>query len=625
MKSVKLITLAALLLSLAAPAAAQEEGAFTGSFQIGFRTVDVSGSPTKYKEDFNLDDGPRLFRLDIDYIPGDAMRRFADKVQIDVNNFGGDPFETMRLSVEKYGRYDFDYSRRKSDYFYEDVILPVELAGDPAVALAGDFHHFDFSRVHDRGQFKIWISERAKFTFGLDRYTRRGESTTTLDISRDEFELDKPVHESYNAYTGAFEYSWDKVTLVLEQQIRDFENDVDIFLPGRSLGEDPADATTLDFYFFSYPYEYTSNDSIVRLIANPNDKLLVKLQANRQSLELDQTSSESGAGTAFNGSPLAIDSRSVGDIERDLDLYDLDLTYRFNPRWALLVGARSYTLDQNGDVRLDDGVVNRGRWEIDTDVYEIGAQFHVSADVTVAAGVREETRDLDFEWSEDGEGHGERVETDQSGYFANVGWRPAKRCSLNLELEDSSFDNPFALASPTDRQRYKLRGSYGNDRGLTVTGSYAINEVENDLSTWKSDYDQLAVRLNYDRDRLRASLGFSNIDVDRKSDQEITTLPGFGGGAVLPITVFYDADTDIIDARVVYDMDGRWLVGADARQIDNSGSFGLEREDYRLWVEFGLGDYLLHLGYRTIDYDETGFDFDDYDADIGEFSIGYRW
>ena len=103
------------------------------------------------------------------------------------------------------------------------------------------------------------------------------------------------------------------------------------------------------------------------------------------------------------------------------------------------------------------------------------------------------------------------------------------------------------------------------------------------------------------------------------------TNPGFGGGQELPFNILYESDSDMIDARIVYDMDGKWSLGADMRQYDNSGSFGVEREDYRVWGEFALGDYLVHLGFRTIDFDETGFNFDDYDADIGEFSIGYRW
>ena len=38
-----------------------------------------------------------------------------------------------------------------------------------------------------------------------------------------------------------------------------------------------------------------------------------------------------------------------------------------------------------------------------------------------------------------------------------------------------------------------------------------------------------------------------------------------------------------------------------------------------------LEDYRLRLGWRNVDYDEDTFDFDDYDAEILELGLGYRW
>ncbi len=627
MKTAKTLAIAALplLVLLAVPAAAQDDGSFTGSFMTGYRDVSTSGSNDKYREDVDLEEGPRLFQLDLNYIPGDAMRKFADRVQINVSNFGGDPFETLSVSVVKNRKYSFDYDRRKSNYFYEDIILPVALAGNPALALAGDFHHFDVDRVQDVGRFRVWASDKAKLDFGFNRYTRRGESTTTYDISRDEFEFDKPVDESLNDYYVGLEYSFPKATLVLEQRRLEYENAFEVFLPGRSLGEDPEDATILDFYFLDQPYDLEGDDTIVRLISQPNDRLLLRVSGQLQSHELEFNVSEEGEGIAFTGAPLVIDSTGLGEVERDVDLFDFDVTYQLNDRWALLAGGRRYELDQLGDVTVE-GTRGTGDWDISTTSYEIGAQVALSPETTLAFGLREEARDLEFRWTENGEGHGDRVDTDQTGYFVDVGWRPSATCSVNLELEDSSFDNPFALTSPTDRQRYKLRGRKKLDNGFSVSGSYAINEVENSASGWTSDFDQLELRLGYMKNGFNGSLGYSNVDVERKIDQTVVTLPGFGGGQELFFPILYQADSDFIDGRFRYDGDGGWAVGADLRLYENSGSFGIERDDYRGWVEYEIGEgYLVHLGYRTIDFDEVDFDFDDYDAEILEISFGYRW
>ncbi len=612
------------LLLLAAPLRAQEDGAFEGGFQIGFRSVDVSGSQDKYDEDIDLDDGPRLFRLDIDYIPVEEMRGFADKITLDVNNFGGDPFESMSLSIEKYGRFDFNYDRRKSNYFYKDTILPIDLAGDPALARAGDFHQWDFDRVHDKADFKVWVGDNATFNFGMNRYTRRGQSTTTLDIARDEFEFDRPIGESLNDYAGSFSYSWDKVTLVLEERVRDFENSIHLFLPGRSLGEDPLDPTVLDFYFLDQPYDFTSNDHIVRLVARPNSKLLVRAQVDLQSMDLDLRVGEEGEGVNFDGQPLTIEGSGAGGVNRDMDLFDLDISYRVNSRWALTLGARQQTLDQEGDLTFNGGP-STGDFDIDTTSLDFGAQVHLSNTVTAAAGIRQETRDIDSRWEIPGEDHTTRVETDQTGFYANVGWVPVKDCRVHFELEDSSFDDPFTLTAPTDRQRYKVRGQYKMSNGFSVLGSYTMTDLENNDSGWDSSSEQLNVRLGYHHNKLQASLGFSTIDVEREIDQTAITV-GFGGGAELFFPINFAADSEFLDARLRYDASDRVAFGGDFRLYENSGSFGIERDDYRGWVEFAVAEsYLVHLGYRTIDFDETGFDFDDYDADIAEISFGYRW
>lgn len=621
----QILTMASLVALLAPPSMAQEEGAFGGAFQIGFRSIDVNGNSDRYNQDINLEDGPRLFLLEVDYIPEDSMRKFADKVTIDLNNLGGDPFETLSLAVQKFGRYDLRYDRRKSDYFYQDIILPVDQAGDPALARAGDFHHFAFDRVQDSANFKVWVNQDAIFNFGFNRYTRRGESTTTLDISRDEFEFEKPVDESLNDYLASFQYSWDKVTLVLEERYRDFDNAVEIFLPGQSLGEDPNDATILDFYFLNQPYNFTSNDHIVRLVARPNNNLLVRAQADIQSLDLDLTADETGAGISFAGQPFEIDSSGDAKVKRDMDLFDLDLTYRFNNRWALTFAARQNSLDQQGNLAFD-GEPSLGTWQTDTTSLELGGQVHLSPKVTLAAGVRQESREIESRWEIPGEDHFTNVETDQDGFFANVGWAPVKGCRVNLELEDSSFDDPFTLSAPTDRQRYKLRGQYKHDNGFSVLGAYIGNDLENSQSGWDSKSDQFNVRVGYDKNKLNASLGYSSIDVDRKIDQTVTTLPGFGGGVDLFFPIAYDADSKFFDGRIRYKPGDKLALGGDFRLYDNSGSWEVERQDYRGWVEVGVGRaYLVHFGYRVVDYDEIGFDFDDYDANIAEISFGYHW
>ena len=87
--------------------AAAEEGEIDGRFRLGYRFVDTSGNENKYREDLNLDEGARLFELRLDFEAPENLRTLVDRASLDVQTFGGDPFETLHLRVQRFGSFDF--------------------------------------------------------------------------------------------------------------------------------------------------------------------------------------------------------------------------------------------------------------------------------------------------------------------------------------------------------------------------------------------------------------------------------------------------------------------------------------------------------------------------------------
>lgn len=611
------LALAAALTAVAPGLARAQDGAgdgFSGSFLIGLRSVDVNGAERKFREDLDLDDGPRLFEFRLDLAPEGGLGGVADRVYLDAGTLGGDPYETLAFGVEKRDAYDFRYDRRVAHYFYEDVILPPELANVRA-STGGDFHHFDFERVHDRAGLDVDLTSAAKFHFGFDRFTKVGTGTTTLDLSRDEFELERVFDESLNDYYGSFEYAWDKVTLVLEERYRDYENLVEVFAPGQTQGENPGPAI-LDFYFLDQPYDLTGFRHTARVIARPTPRFDILVSASLDDAELDVEAAERAKGLAFNGVPFNTTVAGEGEIERDTEWYDVDLTYRLTDRVALVGGARRRDLDQAGALTFD--VEGTGRWDVATTGADLGLEFLISPTLSVGGGVAVENRDVDFVWTADSEVVAEREETDREGFFATLSWRPSSAFRLTAAAEDNSFDDPFTLASPTDRRRYRVTGRYKWGNGLFVSGVYQLVDYENDNSGWSADTDRLALRLGYGREGLDVSLGVATGEVNREIDQLVN--------GTVPFLIDYQADTDMIDGRVRYAVGDRWAFGGSFRVYDNKGSFALTHDDYRAFVEAGCpAGYVLRFGYRMVDYDEDEFDFDDYEADIAEVAIGYRW
>lgn len=610
---------AAALVLVAWPALAADSP-FSGNLLIGYRSVDVSKTTAKYKEDLNLDDGPRLFTLELNIAPKGAAGEILDTFELSLANLGGDPFETWRLKAAKTGTYKLQYKRLKSDYFYDDTILPPELA-NIRLSSGGDFHTFDFTRVRDDASLEITVNPRSKLIFGFDRFSKIGEGTTTLDLEREEFELDRRLHETSDAWRAGYEYSWDKVTLALEERVEDYKNDYEIFLPGATAGENTTNFAALAFYFLDQPYDYQSQQHTVRLVARPNDRFTVRAVASVQNLDLDSTASERWGGTTFDNKPFNRTATGGGAIGRDVTMFNADLTYRFNDQWAVVGRAWNRALDQDGHFRL--GTANgRSDWQIDTTGFEAGFLWEPTLRFNWTAGFRTESRDVEFGAVESATAPivKEDKSTDHDGFYTTLGWRPSEKLNFSVEYEDSSYDDSFTLVSPTDRTRIRASGDWRLGNGFALHGSLQNSDNDNNLSGFKGSVDQSDLRLSYAKEGFSVSAGWGRTKIDHQIDATIVfgTVPTF-----LPVN--YRSDADFLDGRVAWQGE-RWHLGVDLRLYENDGSFALKRDDYRGYVEFDVTErYLLRLAYRTVDYNETRANFDDYDADIAEFGIGYKF
>jgi hypothetical protein len=612
----------------AAPTSAddgQPGAMLTGQFLVGYRSVSVDGQDSKYMEDYNLQKGPRLFNLNLVFKPDQQLRGFADRVQLDVDNYGGDPFETLHLGVEKYGAYDFRYTRTKDTYFYSDIILPEELANSRSET-GGDFRTFNYEHVRDLGRLDVTVSKAAKLHFNFDRFTRLGTSTLPEDFARDGYVFTKPVDESQNRYGVGLDYTWRKVTLALDENVRDYQNVVDLFLPGASRGADPSNTDMVDDYFLNQPYDYKSYDHTARLVAHPNKRWIIEASALLQRLDLNVSADQRQEGTDFNGQPLLpAEVSGAGSISRDSDILDLSTTYMFNDRVGVLAAAWHKKLKQDGDLLFGDAV-NEGRWNLETNGGRTGVELDFASQVTVTAGIQYEHRKVNAAYTEtsaDLESH-PTVTTRDTGFFGTVGWVPRRGVHLTAELEDASYTDPYTLKSPTDRQRVRVRGQYKLESGLYLSGSFLYNKFKNDDSGWDAHYNEGNLRLGYQKGAVTAAAGYGRIDISRNVSQEVDVVDTTNLLFLVPIA--YDAKTDLWDGELRWAVDKEWAVGGDLRYYSNSGSWPLAHDDLRGYVEYTFtGGYVVHAGYRYVKYDEKQYNFDDYSANIGEFSVGYRW
>jgi hypothetical protein len=588
---------------------------WTGSASLGLRSVELGGVESKYREDVNLDEGARLFDVHIEYAPlADEAR--IDRLDLDVNGLGGDPFASLHLGARKFGAYHLRVDHRRSEYFYDDTILPAAFASSSG-STGGDFHRFDFARSRSTAALDVDLTPATRVSVGFERQRREGESTTTLTLERDEFELAKPLDETADTVNVGVRHAWNRVTLIFDEQARNFDNASEPFLPNASTGRNAVDAAELEFYVFDQPYDYRSRSHSARVLAEPTDRLDVAAGWRLEDLQLDLAGNEHATGTTFGGASLSTSRSGAGDIGRDVEIVDLDLGFAVTERARLIGGARRSRLEQDGRLAIGAGS-SASAWEIATDGFEIGAEVALDA-LTVAAGWSREARRSRYGWTHDARLAGEDLDTDRAGHFARLALRLAGGLELNANVEDDSIDDPFTLASPTASRRYKVGARRRFSYGLELTGTYQRTDVDNDRSKWLADTEQTQLRLSYQRLGLDVAAGYTRIDLARRVEQSVTA-----GTRVTVFAIDYAAESTFADAAARFQLSDRLTIGAELRDYDNRGSFALRRDEWRsfLGVRVG-GDYSMQIAYRNLDYVEDTYDT--YDAQILEMTFGMSW
>ena len=603
-----------------------------GAFDVGFRYRDTSGNEDKYFEHLNYRSGPRLFNLDLELSMPESD--VLDLVSVYGSGLGGDPYQVSGVTVKKFGSYTFRYQRRVNDYFYRDTILPKEQASIEASS-GGDFHTFDFTRANDTLHFDFDVDPSLNVFVDFNRQERRGESTTTLDISRDEFELDAPIRQTKNDYTVGVQKVFEHWTLYFDQSFRQYRSDGRIFLPGASPGENPDDETVLFFFEQLLPQEFDTPQSTLTASFRPRADVNVTASVLVSALDGEFDYSEEDRGIAFTGAPFDRLATGRGRLDASTTLVDVDAVYAWTHSVSVIGGIRSSRYDQttsletelvelvppgqSAEPALETGV------DIASDILEAGARVSPRSNLQITGGLRFESRDVTTRVALD-----EHVApaTERTSAFVDASFSPHAEWDLLAEYEIGDYDNPFTRVSPSGLDRFKARVRYTSRSvpGLGVVGTVLTRRLSNAVTDYSLAADHYSLHARYAADRVTAYGGYIRQRWDSAIVNEVMTAPGFLGGQSFTHESFYDSTLDMVSGGVGYNV-AEWLrAGADVTVYDNEGSFGQQFRQFKIFADVpSPAGYVVRLMYWRNHYDESDFDFDDYRSNIVTVSIGYRF
>lgn len=619
MRSKKIILpvlLAAFVFTLAFSLQAQDENkGLTGNFKFGYRMVDTEGALTKYKEDFNLEKGIRLFNLNLHYTPTKNLEKMFDSLDLIVYNFGGDPFESFGLTVKKAGLYKFQYDRKKSTYFYDDQTI-----ADGALY---DRHTFDFIRYIESGYLTVNVNKFVDLYLNYDRYTKEGESVTTFDINRVEFEFDKPVKEKSRTVSVGANLHVNRFSVLLEGKKGKYTNENSLFLPGIAGGEAGAHyPSSLDYFVINQPYDLETDTFTLKASANPFNNLLIAASGQWNTQDMNLNFSEGAIGTDYLGYNFENAYQGSGSFERKFNLLEADLTYLLFDKLAIVGAVRHNDFEQSGSMTIGSATENQALG-YDTTAVEGGLQFSLSSKFAITGGFRWEERKLSgLETVEF------KDETSRSGFFGNIKANIFRGFSLTMDYQDGNTENPYTLIGPTSYSRFKAAAKY-RSKGLTLSTSILTKRSESDVfgqSAWASDRDQFNLRLGYQADTFSVSLGYSTINVQHAATRSIWYPPAWSGGAgTFAWTIDYEGKSNLFDGSLSITVSEDFQIGAYYNSYKNEGFWAISRTMLKGYVEYSFNNGIIaSVGYRSVDY-EGNSGADTYKANIIELSFGYRW
>jgi hypothetical protein len=585
-----------------------------GKLLFGYRFVDTSGTVERYKQDINLDEGLRIFNFNLQIAPNETFKNLFDRIDINMYNFGGDPYETFRLAIQKSGRYKFQYDRRKSTYFYADQH---EVGGH----LFNPFT-FDFDRTMDNMFISLHMNKNIDVYANFDRYSKEGDSVITLDINRIEFEFDKPIQEDYRQIAIGIDLHMEKGSFVFEEKIMDYTNTNSLFLPGSAdRGSEALYPSTLILFTLDQPYDLKTYTHTFKALARPLDRLFIKGYAQISNQDMDLSYSEEADGVNYLGKFFENGLSGNGKSDRNIQNYDFDVTYILLDKLALIGAFRFQDFEQDGFLTID-GAQQESMLKYKNRTIEGGLQYQFSPGLALTAGYRNEVRDLDGTETITYE-----EQTIRNGLFGNIKWDIFQTIKITADYQYGTYDDPYTPISPTSFHRFRFTAR-ANVQKFNFSGSYLWNKTESEVydNFWNSRKHQISLRAGYHGAKIQVFGGYSYIDVQHASDRVIAYPPAWTGSGTFPWEIFYKGKSSLLDASLSADLVNNWRLGGYANVYWNRGFWEIDRFTVRGYVEYTLDNGLItQLGYRYIDFEENLSGFNDYSAHIFEISFGYLW
>ena len=645
-------TLAAVVLGVvpAAVASPIDDYGLGASVTAGYRNVDIDGSKDKYREDYNLRSGGRLFNLDLSAAAKDPTKSALDRFHLYVDTPGDEPVSTYHLDAADRQRWDFRAHFTRSKYFYDvPALFETPVAGNDRT---DDLHDFDLIRTNGAVDFTLRMPNLPKLFLGYRLYRVEGDTTSTVNVAGgDTFLVRAPLDSRMHVAVAGTEFDVLGTNVFVQQQyrrtIRSFGDHGP--LPGDAQGLDPTDASTLTRYDAAGSEHVDEPVTTIRLRRPIGER--VEVTGGYLFAHADLSSEWTTSRVATTNVPgFAGSSRSVqdGDATLDTNIADLGITARLTDHLSAHATYRFDEQSQDGGLDQRDavGVLSIGTGHL-LRLHRLTGDFEWTPrrDLTLRAGLRYAWRLANFSSSGIGS-----ITTQTLGVIGDARWRPWSKLSLFARYETAQVDDPYVvdgeqlsqppLASREISLTFRNRGSAGATvrplDWIALSYRFIADSRENATFAARSlAFGNSAAITLTPTAGLAVLAAYTRRDLDDQAD--ISYAPTY-----VATRATQAGSEDVLTTQVTYDFGlfgQRWSTGGHVYYVNSDQHwsprfeaspgdtmlFALSRIDGGVFLTFRHAWVEPSLEFRIIDYGERVLPQNDYRATIVAVTLTKRF
>lgn len=488
----------------AAPAAAPAgESWFKGSLNLGYRWIpNIDGSRNTYRSVVNLGEGLRL--LDADFTLLDPKKRLFDRADVHASSWGGDPYNTLRVDMQREGWYRLTADYRNIAYFN---FLPS--FADPTLSqgILVDQNSFD-TRIRSTDiQLDLLPKKWITPFLAYGRNTQFGRGITVFHTDRNEYPVASLFSDQTDNYRGGVRLEMGRYHLTVEQGGTTYKED-----------QGASDATTIPGNFtgtflgsrlplnaMSELYRVRGDSVYTRVLgaANPVSWLSVTGQFVYARPRTDINYTEASSGTFFLSRILQFYSSGQDLLNGDAVMphESGSVTVEVRPVRRLRIvqywmtdrlhNATSAVLAENlllSGAPFTDKQVATDRLELNYSQEEIDAYYDLTSKLTLRGGYR-------YMWGDTLNRAPILTGLDQESAtlrrhvgIAGINYRIGQKFRVTADAEGSSSGQTFFRTSLQEYQKAHIRARYDLTPNLRLAADFSLLNNSNPDPSVRLDF-----------------------------------------------------------------------------------------------------------------------------------------